>query len=139
MGQLVAKSARMANEGENSDRIYENIESLGEVDSMRDSAVNEKDSILSEVRQTANEVVELMVESVRVQKEILRALHKNGERLDHIISINRNIPTGQDDNIITTPEIIANPKKSHRVMCHKCKRIGHIKKECPLKYWGNRW
>ena len=139
MGQLVTKSAKMALEGENSDRIYENIESSGEVDSMRDSAVNEKDSILSEVRQTANEVVELMVESVRVQKEILRALHKNGERLDHIISINRNIPTGQDDNIITTPEIIANPKKSHRVMCHKCKRIGHIKKECPLKYWGKRW
>ena len=139
MGQLVAKSARMANEGENSDRIYENIESLGEVDSMRDSAVNEKDSILSEVRQTANEVVELMVESVRVQKEILRALHRNGERLDHIISITGSIPTGQDNNIITSPEIIANPKKSHRVMCHKCKRIGHIKKECPLKYWGNRW
>ena len=141
MGQLVAKSAKMANEGENLDRIYENIDSLGEVDTVREGAVNEEDSILSEVRQTANEVVELMVESVRVQKEILRALHRNGERLDHIISITGNNLTGKDSNMnkVTSPEIVANPKKSDRVMCHRCRRIGHIRKECPFKYRGNGW
>ena len=131
----------MGDRGEGSERVYENIESLGEVDSIRNSAVNEKDSILSEVRQTANEVVELMVESVRVQKEILRALHRNGERLDHIISITGSNLTGKDSNMnkVTSPEIVANPKKSDRVMCYRCRRIGHIRKECPFKYRGNGW
>ena len=132
MGQRAAKSANMATEGENSDQVYENIESLGDLDTFGEGAMNEKDSILSEVRQTAGEVIELMVESVRVQKEILRVLHRNGERLDHIISITGRIPMGQDNNILTSPEIIANPKKGDRVRCYKCERIGHIRRYCPL-------
>ena len=133
MGQRAAKSANMATEGENSDQVYENIESLGDLDTFGEGAMNEKDSILSEVRQTAGEVIDLMVESVRVQKEILRVLHKNGERLDNIISITGKIPMGRDNNLMTYPETVAGPGNRGRRRCYNCRRIGHIWNECPLK------
>ena len=124
----------MGDGGEGSERVYENIESLEEGNMVRDGAVDVKDSILSEVRQASTEVIELMVDSVRVQEEILKAITQNGEKLAQIITISNRIQMAQEStrNGVTTPEIVPALRVGQPSMCYKCKRLGHIRRYCPF-------
>ena len=124
----------MGDGGEGSERVYENIESLGEGNMVRDGAVDVKDSILSEIRQASTEVIELMVDSVRVQEEILKALTQNGEKLAQIITITNQIQMAQENarNGFTTPESVPGLRVGKPSMCYKCRRLGHIRRYCPF-------
>jgi len=134
MGQSATKSSRMGDGGEGSERVYENIESLGEENMVRDGAVDVKDSILSEIRQASTEVIELMADSVKVQEEILKAITQNGEKLAQIITITNQIQMAQEStrNGVTAQESVPGLRVGRPSLCYKCQRFGHIRKYCPF-------
>ena len=74
MGKAISKSENMGDKN-NSDGVYENLESLGEEIAMQNGIAKLKDSMTSEIRKSMNEVVAVLVGSLKVQEDILAALN----------------------------------------------------------------
>jgi len=135
MGNPVSKSENMVDKN-NSDVVYENMESLGEEIAMQNGIAKLKDSMTSDIRKSMNEVVAVLVSSLRVQEDILAALNKNKENMEQIISMMEKLPSADRDtkNQQKGFENKGRPKWMGVVQCFRCGKFGHIRRECKKKF-----
>ena len=125
MGHTLAKSSKME-ENYNSVGLYENLESLGEEVADRGVA-DVLDSKMAETLDSMNQVLHMMVDCQRVQEEMLAAVIKNGEKLEEILSVIRQLPPANGDGKIGGNE---RPQRNTARVCYRCGKTGHIRKYC---------
>ena len=138
MGNAVSKSENMGDKN-NSDGVYENMESLGEEIAMQNGIAKLKDSMTSEIRKSMNEVVAVLADNLRVQEDVLAALTKNKENMEQIISIMEKLSSADRDtkNEQKGSENKGRPKGMGVVQCFRCGKFGHIRRECKKKFKSN--
>ena len=132
MGNTLAKTSKME-ESYNSTGMYENLESLGEEAAKRESVSELKDSKIAGILHSMSEAVQVMVDTLRVQEEMLSVLVKNGERLEQIVSIIRKLPPTHGDAKIRQRDIVSEePKWKESKVCYRCRKPGHIRRDCRI-------
>ena len=138
MGNAVSKSENMGDKN-NSDGVYENMESLGEEIAMQNGIAKLKDSMTSEIRKSMNEVVAVLVDNLRVQEDVLAALTKNKENMEQIISIMEKLSSADrvTKNEEKGSENQGRPKGMGVVQCFRCGKFGHIRRNCKKKFNGD--
>ena len=138
MGNAVSKSENMGDKN-NSDGVYENMDSLGEEIAMQNGIAKLKDSMTSEIRKSMNEVVAVLVDNLRVQEDVLAALTKNKENMEQIISIMEKLSSADRDtkNEQKDSENKGWPKGMGVVQCFRCGKFGHIRRNCKKKFNGD--
>ena len=121
-------------ENYNSVGLYENLESLGEEVANRGVA-DVQDSKMAEILNSMNQVLHMMVDSQRVQEQMLAAVIKNGEKLEEILSEIRKLPPANGDDRIEQGFVISQgPQRNTAKVCYRCGKAGHIKRNCRTKY-----
>ena len=85
------------------------------------------DSKMAETLDSMNQVLHMMVDSQRVQEEMLAAVIKNGEKLEEILSFIRQLPPANGNGKIGGNE---RPQRNTARVCYRCGKTGHIRKYC---------
>ena len=130
MGQSLAKSFKME-ENCNSTGMYENLESLREEVANRAGVAELKDSKIAEILNLMNEALQVLADTLRTQGEMLAALIKNGEKLEQIVSIIRNLPPVHGDTKIEQRDHRGDEAKWKEFkVCYRCRKLGHIRRDC---------
>ena len=130
MGQSLAKSFKME-ENCNSTGMYENLESLREEVANRAGVAELKDSKIAEILNLMNEALQVLADTLRTQGEMLAALIKNGEKLEQIVSIIRNLPPAHGDTKIEQRDHRGDEAKWKEFkVCYRCRKLGHIRRDC---------
>ena len=132
MGNIQTKTSKMER-SYNSTGMYENLESLGEEVARREGVAELKDSKIDEILDSMNEAVQVMVDTLRAQEEMLAVLVKNGEKLEQIVSIIRKFPpTHGEAKIRQNDNISEEPKWKESRVCFRCRKPGHIRRDCRI-------
>ena len=145
MGQSAVKP-RMSSTDGLSERVYENMESLGEELAAQGAAATFTKDSIAECGMKMCELKDVLSENLEAQRQILEVMVDQQEKLDQIVALIQkqseplvrtrvNGVTTATRNHQQAPESSKSQATLHgRVdnrMCYRCRRLGHIRRNCP--------